>query len=694
MTQQIMTRLAMVLQNQAPSTLEKYIYKLAENVLIESKNGFTLIELEQEIYNKFNLSFTIDEIKASLNKRNNKGVKSNGERYYLDERIKDELSKQETITDILHKYVLEFIKQYPNFNKTSTEIEEVLINYLYFCFNSNVNNLLMLLNKKDDKQLFFSDNIAEDDINIINSFISWENNEKNEFIYSIVTICYEYCMLTVKNDNVFSKELFKGKKFYLDSNIIFRMSGINKEERKFATDSFVKQCKKIGIKICCSSVTFDEIFRVLESQVNYIKGNYSYAPPVSPEVLSKINPYYEVNDFYVLYYDWCQVDGNHYKDFNSFYEYLLDLVRSALEKVDVIQTPKEKYIEEKNFNDLSKSLRDYKNSHNTWHSVSKVSSDTDIINIKEINNKRIKNQESIWQVNEFIVSADQQLIAWATDEFSGVPLVVLPSVWLSIILKFTGRSNSDDYNSFCLFLTQRQHKGTDNQIDPILLIAKINIKTTKIDIRERIIEEITKHKNDYSFNDDDDYSNSIDRAFDKVVEQVMDSTQQTIGQMKEQLDTKLEQLANESKERFEQQEEKYKDQIELEKITEREKTIFLLSQQKVLKKVKKYRWISKNKWIYYFVGAIIIIFGLAIGFFKIQPIWNCLVSSFEARFSDNQIMAFWGMFSVILTLISTGIIKLLESLGSIEHEEKLIKHYEAKNKKIINSLRGKNDLSK
>ena len=70
------------------------------------------------------------------------------------------------------------------------------------------------------------------------------------------------------------------------------------------------------------------------------------------------------------------------------------------------------------------------------------------------------------------------------------------------------------------------------------------------------------------------------------------------------------------------------------------------------------------------------------------------MSSFEARFSDNQIMAFWGMFSVILTLISTGIIKLLESLGSIEHEEKLIKHYEAKNRKIINSLRGKNDLSK
>lgn len=181
-TQQTMTRLAMVLQNQAPSTLEKYIYKLAENVLIESKNGLTLIELKQEICSQFSLSFTIDEIKTSLNKRSNKGIKTNSERYYLDEKIKNELLKQETITDVLHEYVLQFVEHYPNLQSTTDKVEKVLLNYLYFCFNSNVNNLLMLLNQKDDKQLFFSDTVAEEDINIINSFISWENKEKNEFI--------------------------------------------------------------------------------------------------------------------------------------------------------------------------------------------------------------------------------------------------------------------------------------------------------------------------------------------------------------------------------------------------------------------------------------------------------------------------------------------------------------------------------
>lgn len=671
----------MVLQNQAPSTLEKYIYKLAENVLIDSENGLSLIELEQEINNNFNLSFTIDEIKSALSKRNNKSIKFNLEKYYLENNTKIELLKQEPITNVLKKYVTEFVVFYPEYEKDSEKVYEVLLNYLYFCFNSNVDNLLTLLNKQENK-LLFSEDIEDDEINIINSFISWENSEKNEFIYSVVAICYEYCMLTVKNDNIISKELFRGKRFYLDSNIIFRMSGINKEERKFSTDSFVKQCKKIGIKLCCSSVTFDEIFRVVESQVNYIKSNYLDAPPVSPETLSKINPYYEVNDFYTLYYDWCQLEENHYKDLKSFYEHLLDLVRDALEKVDVVQISKEKYINESDFSDQSNSLREYKNSHNTWHHISKISSDTDIINIKEIKNKRSKNQESIWQVNEFIVSADQLLISWATEEYSGVPLVVLPSVWLSIILKFTGRS-SDDYNSFCLFLTQRQHRAEDNQIDPTLLLTKINKKTTKVDVRERIIEEITKHKNDYSFNDDASYESSIDRAFDKIVEQMLGATQQEIGKMKEQLDTQLEQLSTESQERFKLQEDEHKNQIEIERITEREKTILLLSKQKASKKVKKYRWISDNKWVYYFVGSFIVIVGLFIGLFKVQPIWSWTTPIFENRFTETQSVILWELFMVVISLISTGIIKLFESLGSEKHEKALMKKYEKSNKKTI-----------
>ena len=672
----------MVLQNQAPSTLDKYICKLAENILIDFCNGLSINELEDEINNKFGLSFTVSEIKSALNKKSNKTVKYNDEKYYIDSSTRDDLLKQEPLTDILDKYVLDFIKANPEIEIEPSEVSAILLNYLYFCFNSNVKNLLMLLNKGDNN-LQFADDVKESEIRIINAFLSWNNDEKNEFIYRIVATCYEYCMLTVKNDNVISKELFKGKKFYLDSNIIFRMAGINKDDRKISIDSFIEQCKKIGINLCCTSVTVDEIYRVLESQINYIRGNYSDAPPVSPKSISNINSYYDVNDFYTLYYDWCQIKGNHFTDLQSFYEYLFELVRGALEKVDIIPITMEKYIREKDFIELSNSLRDYKNQHNSWRFCSSKSSETDIINIKEIYNKRSKNQESIWQANEFIVSADQLLIAWSTENYSGVPIVVLPSVWLSIILRFTGRSN-DDYNSFCLFLTQRQRRNPDNQINPETLIKKINQRTSETYVRERIIEEITKHKNDFSFDDDSDYDLSIDKAFDIVLKQIKDEAESDKNEYKQKLDNEL-QKANANHENALRKQQSEADALqEIERAAERDKTVLLLSKEKVAKRVNRYKWIKENRWIYFLVGVVFAAFFLVCILTKWEPFWEVFLSVLdEKRFTESQLNIIMGVFSVLITLLAECLIGILDSLGNESREKKLLKKYQKKIRKSL-----------
>lgn len=49
MTEQMLIRLAMVVQDQAPSTLNKYICKLAEAILIEYPEGLSLFDLEEAI---------------------------------------------------------------------------------------------------------------------------------------------------------------------------------------------------------------------------------------------------------------------------------------------------------------------------------------------------------------------------------------------------------------------------------------------------------------------------------------------------------------------------------------------------------------------------------------------------------------------------------------------------------------------
>ena len=107
-------------------------------------------------------------------------------------------------------------------------------------------------------------------------------------------------MLTIKKDNILSAELFKGKRFYLDANIIFRMAGVNNEERKTVTTGFVHHCQKAGIELYCTSATLDEVYRVITSQVEFIRGIAGSSMPVSSSMLESINPSMEINDFYKI----------------------------------------------------------------------------------------------------------------------------------------------------------------------------------------------------------------------------------------------------------------------------------------------------------------------------------------------------------------------------------------------------------
>lgn len=592
----------MVLQDQAPSTMEKYIIKLAENVLCDYHNGLSIVELSKKIQEAFNLSFTTEEIKIALRKKSNKTIEYNGTVFYLNSRRVNDLVKTETISDKLKLFVGLFLSQNKEINVSSMELEHQIISYLYFCFNSNVNNLLNLLNK-NEKQIQYNNEGFDFDSGIVNKFIEWDNDDKNKFIYQVVATCYEYCMLTVKNDNIISKQLFYGKRFFLDSNIIFRLAGINKDERSIVTSSFIEHCKRIGIKLCCTSVTYDEIYRVVDSQISRIKYLTTDAPPVSPNKLAEIDLNYEVNDFYNIYYEWSQKEGNNYDDYLTFNNYLIELLSDAIKKVDIITISKEKYSLQNKFAELSANLRNYKNERNKWKVVSQASSDTDIVNIQEILDRRSKNSESIWQTNDFIVSADQQLIAWTLNTYSGVPIVVLPSVWLSIILRFTGRT-SDDYNSFCLFLTQREHHAQLSSIDPPLFVKKINEKTNNEEIKNRIIQEVVNNKSAYSFAEETDYDANIDKAFDKVVEEFKAENDKRFIQLQDDIKSQMSKLSEDSQQLLLKEKERNEQQSKIIAQNEREKTILLLAKEKARQRVKIFSWISKNDWVCYVVGVI------------------------------------------------------------------------------------------
>lgn len=468
---------------------------------------------------------------------------------------------------------------------------------------------------------------SPDELNIINAFVAWGDNKKDSLVYSLIATCYEYCMLTVKKDNLLSVELFKGKRFYLDANIIFRMAGINNEERKTVTSSFVQHCQKAGIELYCTSVTLDEVYRVIAAQVEFIRGIAGSSMPVSSSVLESINPSMEINDFYKLYYDWCQTAGNRYGDYASFNRYLFDLVQGTLKQLKIKQSGSYKVgTISKQFDERATSLKDYKNTKRKWRYASTASAETDVTNIMDVLSWRQGTGTSIWQTNDFVVSADQLLICWTDNAFSGVPIVVLPSVWLSIILRFTGRTD-DDYKSFCLFLTQRQHIIDGKIVDPIRLIKTINLKTDQAEIKERIVIEIAQNKAQYTFETDEDYDINTDRAFDKVLEDVYGKTSQQINDIRDEMRRRMAILEESSKEQIEER-------ARISADAEKERTIVALSKKQASDKVRIFRTLNRFSWIVYLLAGLVIVSCVANYIFEIAPIWVNIRKTVRRRINN------------------------------------------------------------
>lgn len=670
MTEQMLFRFAMILQDQAPSTLNKYICKLAETVLLDYPDGVSLFKLNQTINDQFNLSFTEDEIRRAITKKGANRIVIAGENYLLTPSAKSSLSSQLSIAEKLKNVISDFI----NSKSLDISVEMVfslLQRYLYYCFNSNVDNLMSLYEGRIVSNVKAFEATSKE-LSTINAFVTWENKEKNSLVFTLIATCYEYCMLTIKKDNILSVELFKGKRFYLDANIIFRMVGINNEERKTVTTQFVNHCQKVGIELYCTGTTLDEVYRVITAQVSRIRDIAGLSMPVDSIILDPINPTKEINGFYKLYCEWCHISGNKCGDYVSFSQYLFNLVQDTISQLKIRDSGvyKAGTLSEQ-FNERVTSLKDYKNSKRSWRQASTISAETDVTNIMDTLTWRRGTGTSIWQTNDFVVSADQLLINWVNDTFSGVPIVVFPSVWLSIILRFTGRTD-DDYKSFCLFLTQSQHVDDGELIDTAQLLKNINAKTTKVKIKEQIIVEIIQNKSQYTFGTPEDYDLNIARAFDKIMEEKFGELEDNFqNEMQQRLDA----LAKSSQAHLEEE--------RIEAAAEKEKIIITISKKQASDKVKTFRKISNYGWVVFLIVGLIIIAGVFIYIFELPPyfyLYNLLPEKIK---TIDSFIAVWTVISIGISLVALGIRKLVSYLGSENREQNLYRLYYSRNKSTL-----------
>lgn len=670
-------RLAMILENQGATTRDRYICKFVEYVLFDSeKSELSSLEICTCIKNRFQLEFDLTEIEAAVKKRGIGRLEETQGYYRLTPKVANQLSSQKSSLDQLRSYLTLFSQDRPN-----VDIEATLMlvqKYLYFCFNSNASNLLSLIGenpKHIDSTTFTAEfNPSQEEIDIINDFIHWENAEKNKFMYSVVSSCYEYCLITANKSPTISKSIFRGKKFFLDTNIIFRIAGFNKDERRFVSKVFVEKCREVGVALCYTSAVLTEIYRVIDSQIKYIRVITNEQAPVDANLISKLSSNYEVNDFYTLYYNWCKEPQNRYNDFPSFRNYLTSMISNVISNFEYIDSTIIKDYDE-NEQQLFDTLMKFKSEKRPYKKTTIESIKTDVKQVLYLNSIRPKSAKSLWDMNEYIVSADQLLISWAEETFNGVPIVVIPSLWLSIILKVSGRATENDYKSFCMFMTLRHSRTDDNtiHINAVELLSKLSEKTIDSSLKEQIIAEILSNRGKYSFSEPDDYDSSVDLAFDAVLAREKDL-------QKEELLLAVNAEKAKSKKRAEEYEEKLKSKISAEEYAQ------TYSQKKAQAKVERF---SQHAQIPLVINGIIFIVAVGIllcWIFKLKPISDILTNIFDSDDKGEKVVsAIVWIFNLFVITIPTYLGKVWDYLSSDKRKDKLCSKYFKQQLKILNS---------
>lgn len=670
-------RLAMILENQGATTRDRYICKFVEYVLFDSeKSELSSLEICTCIKNRFQLEFDLTEIEAAVKKRGIGRLEETQGYYRLTPKVANQLSSQKSSLDQLRNYLTLFSQDRPN-----VDIEATLMlvqKYLYFCFNSNASNLLSLIGenpKHIDSTTFTAEfNPSQEEIDIINDFIHWENAEKNKFMYSVVSSCYEYCLITANKSPTISKSIFRGKKFFLDTNIIFRIAGFNKDERRFVSKVFVEKCREVGVALCYTSAVLTEIYRVIDSQIKYIRVITNEQAPVDANLISKLSSNYEVNDFYTLYYNWCKEPQNRYNDFPSFRNYLTGMISNVISNFEYIDSTIIKDYDE-NEQQLFDTLMKFKSEKRPYKKTTIESIKTDVKQVLYLNSIRPKSAKSLWDMNEYIVSADQLLISWAEETFNGVPIVVIPSLWLSIILKVSGRATENDYKSFCMFMTLRHSRTDDNtiHINAVELLSKLSEKTIDSSLKEQIIAEILSNRGKYSFSEPDDYDSSVDLAFDAVLAREKDL-------QKEELLLAVNAEKAKSKKRAEEYEEKLKSKISAEEYAQ------TYSQKKAQAKVERF---SQHAQISLVINGIIFIVAVGIllcWIFKLKPISDILTNIFDSDDKGEKVVsAIVWIFNLFVITIPTYLGIVWDYLSSDKRKDKLCSKYFKQQLKILNS---------
>lgn len=476
----------------APKTIHR---KVIESVLLEcGAVEFSVHQIIDFIQERYSITFDEESVREIVTSKKEEGFLTNQRNGDLFVCL-SEKRKQTLQTKISNKTIDFFISEFQKeFTQLVAKVDSkaILYKFLYDIFSTNTSSFQKLIDSKKDLSGIInleSSNYNEKEKEIINNFLQWDNFEKNKAVFDIASYALEYCMLTNKNgSSSIHLDNLKNKSFYLDTNIIYRALGINGENRQKRSKTFLKKFSDSGEKIIISKSTETEFKDGIKGHVDRIR-KYD-----SPRVNSKLFQEVEVQrDIYNFYHKWRIGKTNYNLDLFIAEVYsIYDNFKKEF-KIDVdIRKPYD--VKDKKVDEL---LKDYSSSISSFKQKEGNdiigSSTIDAENILWVEMKRENKAQNIFDTKYFLISTDQGLRRWDYQREDKTPLVLLPSQWMSILLRYLNRTE-DDFKSFVNFLNLKNTEVLINSERLHVVLAGIAEMTTSIEQQRTILNNLVENK--------------------------------------------------------------------------------------------------------------------------------------------------------------------------------------------------------
>ena len=498
-------RLALMFGENKASTFNKNLEKMIALVLFDKYNtGLTITDIIADIRDKYALDFSDSEIIGTIhNKNQNRIIQINETR---DEVLKAysitpeeyEKIKRKTDDSTIRKIVALFLEEHEELDISEKAFCDLLVKYLYDVFNSNAETIQALINGEHLGIKSANCDYSTDEKKILNAFIYWDNLDKNRCVYQLISCCFDYCMMTVRKDKTVYQTIFNQKKFYLDTNIVFRLMGLNNEKRKLVIDAFILKCKETGVEILYSNHTRSELNDTIRYYVGQIKALLADSAPLSVRAISCLDDRMSSSAFYEQYVEWTKDPVNRTSDYSSFERDLRMRTSKIFSRFKQVTFDDYSGRNKKEYAEQFESLKQYKIEHrrNTYDPSIKA----DINNYLYIQERnREKKGENFFATDHYLITADHAFSGWEREKRPGaIPTVVLPSVWYSIILQYAGRTTADDYSAFTRFLNFSFSENDPADARKMKILKSVIALQEPVDMKETIIFDIAeKLQHDY-----------------------------------------------------------------------------------------------------------------------------------------------------------------------------------------------------